>query len=115
MIKIDFTKYLKAQDMIRIVMREKGLSEKQAIAFSINNEIYQQMLEAGYASIALSFWGHDDYQRIWDKLDSPIIEIELNKIQKNLIDKVINTENVDKITAITYFLLFTMDDLGYHI
>ena len=53
MTQLDFSNNHVAQDMIRIVMREKGLSSKEAIEFSVNREMHQKILKEGYASIAL--------------------------------------------------------------
>jgi len=115
MVKLDFSKKLAAQDMIKIVMKEKGLSVKEAIDFSINHEIYQSILKAGYASIALDLWGHGGPVRKWEKPDNPVIEIEFDKLKERLVDEIAEKEEVDTVTAISYFLLFTMASLGYHI
>ena len=115
MTQLDFSNNHAAQDMIRIVMREKGLSSKEAIEFSVNQEMHQKIVKEGYASIALDLWGHDDPEREWDVLDEPIIEIEFDKLRKQFIDDISEKEGVDIETAVCYFLIFTMDFLGYHI
>lgn len=112
---INFTEHLDAQDMIKIVMDEKGLSAEDSIKFSVNRTIHQHILKAGYASIALGLWGHDDPEREWKVLDKPIIEIEFDKLSQNLINDIMEKEEVDFETAVSYFLLFTMEVLGYHI
>lgn len=112
---IDFTEFPDAQDMIRIVMDEKGLSAKESIKYSINRTIHQRILKAGYASIALPLWGHDDPERERKTLDEPIIDVEFDKLSENLIDNIMEKENVNFETAVSYFLLFTMEALGYHI
>ncbi|HCC34132.1 MAG TPA: hypothetical protein DEQ02_00235 [Ruminococcaceae bacterium] len=115
MIKLNFTNNLAAQDMIRIVMKEKDLAEKEAIEYSINRDIYQKILEEGYASIALDIWGHDNPEREWSVLDKPIFELSLDKLKERLVEDIAEKEDVDTETAICYFLIFTMDFLGYHI
>jgi len=115
MIILDLKNNLAAQDMIRIVMREKNLSPKEAIEFSINREIHQKILKEGYASIALDLWGHDDPEREWNVLDDPIFELNLDKLQERLIEDIAEKEDVDTETTVCYFLIFTMDFLGYHI
>lgn len=115
MATINFKGNTAAQDMVRIVMAEKGLSAEEAILFSINRDIYQCILNAGYASIALGLWGHDDPERKWKTLKAKCVEIEFDKLRQNLIDDLMKKEKVDFETAISYFLLFTMDSLGYHI
>lgn len=81
-----FQNNLAAQDMIRIVMREKGLSAKEAIEFSINREMHQKILKEGYVSIAFDLWAHDDPEREWDVLDEPVFELELDKLRERLIE-----------------------------
>lgn len=115
MTKLDLTNNLAAQDMIRIVMREKGLSTKEAIEFCINCDMHQKILKEGYASIALDLWGHDDPYRKWEILDEPIIELELDELKEHLVEDIAEKQEADIETAICYFLIFTMDFLDYHI
>lgn len=49
--KLDLKNNAAAQDMIRIIMREKDLSAEDAVTFAVNRDIYQKILKAGYASI----------------------------------------------------------------
>lgn len=101
--------------MIRIIMREKALSAQDALTFAINRDMHQKILEEGYASIALDLWGHDNPERVWDTLVDPVVDLKLDKLQERLIEDISERENVDYETAICYFLIFTMDYLGYHI
>lgn len=113
--KLDFSNHLEAQDMIWIIEQEKGISATEAVGFSVNEKIYSSILNAGWASMALSLWGHDDPDRKWEILENPNVEIDFDDNQLYLIEKVKKKENVNIITAIIYFLLFTMDSMGYHI
>lgn len=115
MLKLNFKKNPAAQDMISIVMRDKGLSEKDAVEFSINHEMYRKIVEEGYASIAFSLWGHGDPERKWVKIKNPIIEINVDEEKERLIADIANRENVNTEMAVSYFLIFMMDYLGYHI
>jgi hypothetical protein len=112
---VDFTEFPDAQDMIRIVMDEKKLSPEEAVKFSVNRTIYQRIIKAGYASIALPLWGHDDPERERKALDKPIGEVEFDKLSQNLINDIMEKEEVEFEIAVSYFLLFTMEALGYHI
>lgn len=112
---LDLRNNAAAQDMIRIIMREKDLSAKDAVAFAVNRDIHQKILKEGYASIALDLWGHDNPERIWDTLSNPVVDLELDKLQERLIEDISEKEKVNYETAICYFLIFTMDYLGYHI
>ena len=113
--KLDLKNNAAAQDMIRIIMREKDLSAEDAVTFAVNRDIYQKILKAGYALIAFDLWGHDNPERVWDTISSPVIDLKLDKFQGRLIEDISEKENVDYETAICYFLIFTMDYLGYHI
>lgn len=112
---LDLRNNAAAQDMIRIIMREKDLSAKDAVTFAVNRDIHQKILKEGYASIALDLWGHDNPERIWDTLSNPVVDLELDKLQERLIEDISEKEKVNYETAICYFLIFTMDYLGYHI
>lgn len=114
-LKLNFTKHEEAQDMIRLIQKEKGFSVAEAIDFSINLDKFNQIIETGWASIALGLWGHDDFEREWLTLDNPCIDVDFSEEKINLIKKVAKQEKVDTETSVSYFLLFTMDELGYHI
>lgn len=116
MTNIDYTKCLEAQDMIYLIMEETSSNTaEEAINHAVTREIHREILSAGYASIAFGLWGHDDPDRAWNTLDIPIIEMEFDKLRMNLIRDISEKEDVDFDTALSYFLLFTMEALGYHI
>lgn len=114
-LKLDFSDCLAAQDMIRTIEREKSLKEAEAIRFAINETIYQAIIDAGWASVALSLWGHDNPDREWEKIKNPHLEIELDDSKYELVNKLANKKGLDLETAVSYFLIFTMDSMGYHI
>lgn len=113
--KLDFTDHTEAQDMIKLIEKDKGLAVSEVIDFSVNIENFNQILDNGWGSIALSLWGHDDPERDWLTMDNPYIEVDLTGEKLQLIDKIAKKDKVDTETAVAYFLLFTMDSLGYHI
>lgn len=113
--KLDLRNYPAGQDMIRIVMRDKGMSAEDAVDFAINRSNHDKIVYKGWASIALGLWGHDDYERKWETLDEPVLEIELDDLKTRLIEDISEREEVDIETAVCYFLIFTMEALGYHV
>ena len=115
MTNLDTKKDKAAQDMIRIIMRDKDLTAAEAVAYAVNEDIYDAIMAVDWASIALSLWGHDEPERKWFQLTPKEITIDLDEKQLLLVDKVMEREEVDFVTAIEYFLIFTMDSLGYHI
>ena len=115
LLKLNFKKQEAAQDMIKLIEKEKELSVAEAINFSINLEICNRILKTGWGSIALPIWGHGDPDLEWSLLDNPCVEIEISEDKAQLISKIESKEGVDTETAIAYFLLFTMEALGYHI
>ena len=114
-IKLNFSNNAAAQDMISLIQKEKNLSGEEAIKFSVNKEIFREIINAGWASIALPLWGHDNPNREWNVLDNPFFEFEVDKLTYNLINELSIKENVDTVTSVSYFLLFTMQSLGHHI
>lgn len=113
--KLDFRSNAAAQDMIRIIMRDKNLSVQDSIDYAISRDMHQKILNEGYASIAFDLWGHDNPERKWDVLDEPVIDLKLDKLREQLVEDIAEKQAVDFETAICYFLIFTMDFLGYHI
>lgn len=113
--KLNFTNHEEAQDMIVIIMNDKKMSVQEAIISSINSKIYEQIVKAGWADIALDLWGHDDPEREWSVMDNPCVEIDLEEDKNLLVNKLIKKYNIDLEIAVSYFLLFTMDEMGYHI
>lgn len=112
---LDFTNNLKAQDMIKLIGKKKNLSEKEAILLSVNKKNYEKILKTGYSSIALSLWGHSNPDREMEKIENPIIEVNFDEDSLNAIREVLAKEKVDMEKAISYFLLYEMESLGYHI
>ena len=115
LIKLDFTNYAEAQDMIKLIMQEKGFSVVEAINFTITPTIYRRILKTGWGSIALSVWGHGDPERMWQSLEEPKVEMELESNKIRALEEIIQKEDVNTETALSYFLIFTMESLGYHI
>jgi len=115
LIKLNFSKHPEAQDMIKIIEKDKCLSTTEAINFSINSEIYHRILETGWGSIALSLWGHDDPEREWEKMNNPCVEVDLEESKLKEVNDITKKDKIDTETAVTYFLIFTMELLGYHI
>ena len=52
----------------------------------------------------MGLWGHDDPEREWKVLDEPIIKIEFDKPSQNLINDIMEKEEVDFETTVSYFL-----------
>ena len=115
MIKLNFTNHPAAQDMIRIIMKDKDLSVNEAIYYSINTNVYKRIIETGWGPIALPLWGHGGPSRKWKKIDNPHIEIDLDDSKFNAVKEIEKLNKIDTETAISYFLIFTMEALGYHI
>ena len=111
--QLDFSNHDAAQDMITIIEKDKGLSPIDAIKFCIDQDIYNRIIETGWASIALDLWGHDE--REWSKLETPYLDAEIDEDKQNLVNKIVLKEKVDIETAVSYFLIFTMEKMGYHI
>lgn len=115
LVKLDFMNSEAAQDMIKLLQQEKKLSVPSAIQFSVNAKVYHRILDTGWGSIALPIWGHDDPKRNWLSLDNPLVKFDIEEDKLNMIQDIADKEDTDMETAVSYFLLFTMESLGYHI
>ena len=113
--KLDFTNHPAAQDMIRIVMQEKGVSLNEAISYSVNQDIHKRIIDTGWGEIALSLWGHGGPNRRRKKISNPQIEIDLDESKLNAVKEIEKLYKIDAETAISYFLIFTMEAFGFHI
>ena len=113
--QLNFSNHRAAQDMIRIIEKDKGLSAVEAINFCINQNVYKRILETGWASIALNLWGHDDPEREWSKMDNPYLDVDIEESKLKLVNDIAMKEKTDIETSICYFLIFTMEKMGYHI
>lgn len=115
-LKLKLGRYKAAQDMIKLIEKEKGLSTSAAIDFAVNSRTFHQIVNTGFGPIALPIWGHGETgQRKWLTLDDPRIDIDFDEKKLQLINEVATMEKTNPETAVSYFLLFTMEALGYHI
>ncbi len=115
LLKLNLARHKAAQDMIKLIEKEKGLSTSAAIDFAVNPRIFRQIINTGVGPIALPIWGHGEPQRKWLTLDDPHINIDFDENKLQLICDVAAAEKTNTETAVAYFLLFTMEALGYHI
>lgn len=114
-LKLKLARHKAAQDMIKLIEKEKGLSTSAAIDFAVNSRMYHEIIETGLGPIALPIWGHGESERKWLTLDDPHINIEFDDKKLQMVRDVAEVEKTNIETAVAYFLLFTMEDLGYHI
>lgn len=112
---VDFTDDENAQDMIVKVMKEKNISSSKAITGSITSNNFINIVEAGYASIALPIWGHADPYSEKEKLDNPVITFKLTSRKMIMVEAIMKNEDVQFEEAVLYFVLFELSRLGYHI
>ena len=115
LLKLDLTNHKEAQDMIKIIAQEKNLSVTEAVQFAVTPDIYHRALDTGWGAHALPVWGHSGQRRIWQRLDNPKIEVDLKSEEFRLLENLVQVEDVDIETAVAYFLIFSMEALGYHI
>lgn len=117
-IVLDFSNDENAQDMLRKIMNDKGLSAEKAILSCITQKNCISVLTNGWAEMALSLWGHanwGDPTATKEKLENPIVEIKLSKDKEYLISSIMETINVSLKKAVLYCMLFALESLGYHI
>lgn len=113
--KFDFSDDSNAQDMLSKIMKEKHLSPEKAVLSCITQKNCVTILAAGWADMAVSMWGHDDPYREFEELENPAFEIKLSKDKIRLLEIVMEKERVPFDRAVLYFMIFTLESLGYHI
>ena len=113
--KLDFRDDFNAQDMLSKIMKEKHLSPEKAVLSCITQKNCVTILATGWADIAVSMWGHDDPYRKFEELETPQFEIKLSKDKIRLLEIVMEKERVPFDRAVLYFMIFTLESLGYHI
>lgn len=104
-----------AQDMICTIMKEKNLTPAKAVLSSITQRNCVTILSTGWAGIAVSHWGHDNPDREWKTLESPVVELKLSKDKERLVAIVMEKEKISLPEALQYFMIFSLEALGYHI
>lgn len=115
MVTVDFTNDINAQDMLSKIMKKKKLTKGEAILSCITKENCFSILSTGWAGIAVSLWGHDDPDAERQKINNPKVNITLDKYKACLLVMVMKKEKITLSTAIQYFMIFTLESLGYHI
>lgn len=115
MVEFNLSAKFALQDMICIIMEKKNLSESEAIEFVINKENRDRIVQAGWADIAVSLWGHGNPNRKWKKMKNRVVSVDLDLDKKLLLTEISAKYDIEIEEALGYFLIFTMEDLGYHI
>ncbi len=113
--KVNFRYNIDAQDMLTKIMHATNLSPEKALLSTITQKNFERILSTGWAGIAVSLWGHDNPDAEREGLDNPTIEFQLSKDQARLLQTVMEKERIPFREAILYFMIFTMESLGYHI
>ena len=96
-------------------MQKKNLTSEKALLSTITQKNCVTILATGWAGMAVSLWGHADPDGEREKLEDPIVKIKLSKDKERLISIVMEKENVTFGEALLYFMIFTLESLGYHI
>ena len=114
-ITVDFSEEIDAQDMLSKIMKKKNLTPEKALLSTITQKNCVTILATGWAGMAVSLWGHADPDGEREKLEDPIVKIKLSKDKERLVHIVMEKENVSFGEALLYFMIFTLESLGYHI
>ena len=114
-ITLDFSEDINAQDMLSKIMKHKNSTPDKAILSTITHKNCVTILTTGWAGMAVSLWGHADPDGEREKLENPKVEIKLSKDKARLVAIVMAAEKVSYTEAILYYMIFTLEALGYHI
>lgn len=97
-------------------MKDKRLATPaEAVQTSVTEKLKKRLIREGWASLAYPIWGHDNYNRPWETLAEPVFEVELSNAQWKMVQEVAVFEKTSETTAVCYLILFTMEQLGYHV
>jgi len=114
-ISLDFTDDEIAQDMICTIMKDKKMKVEQAIKSCVTDENLLSVIKTGWASIAVSLWGHAESNKLFKKLDEPLIKVVLDSNEKAKLDAMIGKEIHSYEEAVLQLMIFDLESLGYHI
>lgn len=112
---IDFSKNEHVQDMLVTLMREKNCSPSQALLSTITQGRFKRICDTKWASIAVDLWGHGEAKQEFELLKRPILKVTFPEEKELLVRFVMDIEKVSFDEAISYFMIFALEDLGYHI
>ena len=123
---IDLKNEYEAQDMISILLKKNNTTEEKVILSVINEKNFKRIVDEGWARLAVRNWfihnNNDNmayidgnYAISFTELKSPKIEIDFKPKQIDFLEAIMFHEKVKIEEAISYFLIFEMESLGYHI
>ena len=112
---VDFSEDINAQDMLCKIIKKKNLTPEKALLSTITQKNCVTILATGWAGLAVSMWGHDDPFGERERLESPTFTLKLSKDKLRLVRIVMEKESISFHDALLYFMIFTLDSLGYHI
>ena len=126
LLKMNFENEWEAQDMISILTSKYNISAEEAILSVITEKNFKRIMKEGWAELAVNNWFiHNNNDNIWEQdgtyaisyneLKNPLVDIDFSPKQINMIDAVKHYEKVEIEKVISYFLIFEMESLGYHI
>ena len=114
-IVIDLKGMPHVQDMIKTIMNEKNLAAGKAVSSSITHKNFVRIVDTGYGDIAISLWGHDNPYKKYERLENQVIEIKLSNEKKYLLETIMKNQRLSLVDAISHFVIFNLESLGYHI
>ena len=96
-------------------MKHKQITSQEAIKSCITVANLVPAIKSGWASIAVSLWGHDDPDKVLQKLENPLIKVVLDEDKKNILDVMTGKEIHSYEEAVLQLMIFELAKLGYHI
>ena len=113
--ELNFEKDINSQDMIKTIVRKKGISIEKSITSSITQKNFIDIIDLGYTGVALSMWNHANPEKVKEKLQNPIVKFKFTENKQRLVAIIMEKENITFYEAIMYFVLIELKSLGYHI
>ena len=112
---VDFSNNITAQDMLIHIMRKTNLPPENALLWTLKKDIFINVIMTPWTDLAVSYWGHDDPNKKHEKLANPILKINLTYDQRQIIQSAMFLRKITFKKALTHFMIFALESLGYHI
>lgn len=114
---INFRNNKIAQDLVNVLLEDStGANVQKVISSAINKSTLDDIMSnASWIDTSYTLWENYKNGREWYELEEPVICLTLSDNKTKLLRKVEKALGVSTSTAVSYFLLYSVKQLGYHL
>ena len=113
--KFNFIRKLNSQDIIASLAKELNTTYEDAIISSVTEDLCNTIIDAGWAEIAYGGWRHAEWDYTMQSISPKTIEVGFTDEQIALIERVKNSEKAPDEIAVAFFVMFKLEQFGYHL